>query len=397
MGNLPAALAGLGFAMILGSVWAMFARRHPSRFHGYASACLALLAGWIGCGVYEGLREKDFEILSGRIETAMHRPAWTEYYEYAVYRTETYTAYETQVFTDSEGRRSQRQVPVRRTRRVFDHWQPTTRTHAAWWATRDSFNRETSISQAEYARLKSLFGGEESRAGDRRTNERASRMIAGDPLDYALVNRAAWIEPVTLRVAWDNPFAGKHSLYDANRVTNRSGLHDYPTGTNRVLGAPVPELAWAQLNSVVGPARKTNVILVALGEVPVDRAFDQISLWNGGKKNDLILIYGGPAEKPGWAKAFSWSNDHASLIKIEERMLRGVGGPTFIDDIRTLVLGFSRKNWTEFDYLSYARTGALGRGLLWTLLAQALVVAGHAVLVARATAARAGRANPFAA
>lgn len=68
----------------------------------------------------------DTEIWSGECINAVHIPAWLEYYEEAIYRTEIYT--DTELYTDSKGHTQTRTIT--KTRRVFSHWEPRTRHHS---------------------------------------------------------------------------------------------------------------------------------------------------------------------------------------------------------------------------------------------------------------------------
>ena len=112
----------------------------------------------------------DNETWSGRVSEDVFIPHWLEYYEYEVYRTEHFTTTE----TDSKGVSH----TVHHTKRVFDHWEPTSRMHPDRWEVSDELNGTYDVDKSRYDDICNRFGGTTSRKGCRYTSDHATRRIA---------------------------------------------------------------------------------------------------------------------------------------------------------------------------------------------------------------------------
>jgi hypothetical protein len=314
----------------------------------------------------------DVETWSGQITEAVYRPAWREYYEEAVYRTEYYT--ETEYYTDSKGNRQSRTVT--KSRRVFSHWEPHWRNHPDKWSKADSFSRSWDISKGEYDEILSRFGQQTSRPGTRRTWEHASRMVSGDPNDYAATNVKGYIYPVTIWKHWENRVQAAPTAFSFPKVPEGTEVFEYPKNddpfsSNRVLGTAtsvMPALFWDQLNARLGPTKHVNVILVGFGEKDSSIADLQAAKWIGGKKNDLVLCYGGSKDPKvaAWARVFSWSDADVMKHNLETIMLQNKIAPPlpvtpgaleakqgFYELVEAEIRkNFVIKDWKQFDYIS---------------------------------------------
>jgi hypothetical protein len=125
------------------------------------SLCSFSIAGIIHWRSFSSQTE-DTETLSGQIVLAKHYSEWFEYYEYAVYRTEYYSEQES--YSDSKGKTRYR--TVRKSRQVFDHWQPTTRWHSADYAAYSNINTSYSVSREKYFYFVKNFGNETAEKGE---------------------------------------------------------------------------------------------------------------------------------------------------------------------------------------------------------------------------------------
>jgi hypothetical protein len=339
----------------------------------------------------------DIETWSGQIAQAHYRPAWLEYYEEAIYRTEYYTT--TESYTDSKGRSQTR--TVQRSRRVFDHWESRTRMHSDKWDKSDTFGREWSISKGEYDEITGRFGKTQAQPGTRTTGEHASRMISGDPKDYFAVNIKGYIYPVTMWKHWENRIKAAPTAFSFPKVDEKAPVFEYPENqdpfsSDRVLGTAksvMPALFWDQMNARLGPSKLVNVVLVGFGTQDSSVAEMQKSKWIGGKKNDLVLCYGGSADphKATWAKVFSWSEADVMKYNLQTIILENeirpplpeVSGavektraPGFYEKVEAeIAKNFVVKDWHQFDYIDiepplwsylvYFITIALVQGGLW--------------------------------
>ncbi len=300
----------------------------------------------------------DLETVSGRIVTVQRTPAWVEYYEYAVYRTEM--RHGTRMVSDGKGHTHSQSYTY--TEQVFDHWAPSRRQHAECWNKGDDLGRGWDIGAAEYAALINLFGKETSSPGSRSTWSHASRMLSGDPLDYHGQNVKGWVQPVTQWRAWENRVKAAPSVFSFPPVPPGIKVFDYPANSdpfssNRLLGTAqhtITTLAWDQMNARLGGTKKINLIAVGFGPSDSSIAEQQRSKWIGGRKNDLVLCYGGPDQfHPSWAKVFGWSDSDACKYQLQTLVLEQPMNNQIIPLIEHLVqTGYTIKNWHDFDYLS---------------------------------------------
>lgn len=297
----------------------------------------------------------DIQTMSGQIVSARNFSAWTEYYEYAVYRTEYYT--DTETYTDSKGKTRTR--TVHKSRQVFDHWQPSTRYHNQHWESYSNIDTEYSIDENEYIGLRNKFNHEHPIAGKRSTSDHNSRMIAGDPNDYVLENKTGWIQPVTKLVHWTNAVKGAGpTTFSFVEVPENAPVYEWPENpnphaSNRVIGAPINTLAWDQMNAILGPKKRVNVIIINFRDKDSSIVNLQRAKWIGGKKNDLVLAYGFKDGSVTWSECFGWTESETVKSNLKSLLMTHK-----IDDaIIPLVMDEIIKNYKyrdfekDFDYL----------------------------------------------
>lgn len=296
----------------------------------------------------------DSQVLSGQVTGLIRRGAWTEYYEEAIYRTEYYN--EVESYTDSKGKSHTR--TVRKSRRVFDHWEPRTRFHPEEREACDSFRQTFNLDIQEYARLQRLMGPEGSVRGDRTTMEHASRMIGGDAFDHPVANVLGYVEPTTKIKRWRNPIAHSGSLFDGREV---EGMPEYPMhrgryAVDRRVGKAVDDFscrALDLLNSQVGPRNRANVVLVGT-TAGSDYAQKLRAAWVGGKQNDVVVVYGSQGKgKPAlWCQAFGWSDGKAVFYGVQSVFLTKPVGDSLLPEIAKAVqLDYTIQRFEQYDYL----------------------------------------------
>ncbi len=327
------------------------------------SALALLVAGIMHIVAIKGVTD-DTQTLSGEIVQVRQFSQWREYYEYAVYRTETYT--ETQY---SNGK----STTVTRTRQVFSHWQPTTRTHSEYWIAYSNIDSSYSIDKTFFLELEKKFGGSQPVAGDRTTGEHNSRMIGGDPNDYVSNNKSDYIQPVTKIEHWTNKIKGTGpSTFSFKKLTPEEigEVYDWPKNDNpwnsdRVLNAPIDTAKWDRMNSRLGPSKHVNVIIANFDDKSPDIAELQRARWLNGKKNDLVLVYG-----KGWADCFGWTKS-----EIVKSNLRTILLDNPVDDgIIPLIEEEIRQNYEmrefekDFDYLDIEPRGIHYFWLIFTMI-----------------------------
>ena len=172
------------------------------------------------------------------------------------------------------------------------------------------------------------FGGYRQVPGDRHTGEHASRQIDGDRYDYATDNHTGWVEPVTKLVKFENKVKATPTTFSYPKVPSNIQVFPYPNNGNpfssdRLIGsaAIIGTFAFDQMNARLGPAKKVNVIMVGFGNRDQMAALWQEAAWIGGKKNDVVICYGGSTSKPDWVRAFGWTDAKACLRKLETIVL----------------------------------------------------------------------------
>lgn len=311
-----------------------------------AGVALALAGAFHGmAGVLLGM---DTETWSDRVSYAQYQPPWVEYYEEAIYRTEHYTT----TSTDSQGRT----VTEHHTREVFSHWEPRTRRHGpSWWV--ESPLGTISCPEARYAEILSRFGGQTTPVpGDRSTSEHASRLQSGDPNDYQTVNNTGWVYPVTARRRFENRTLVAPSLYSYPEVpeTWRGQLYDWPENpdpftSERLLGTAGNAFsiqAWDQLNARLGPTKLVNLICIGFGNEPREIASWQEAHFRGGKKNDLVICFGGTPKEPSWAYVFGWTEKELVKRKLETFFLEG----NLTDQSIPQIEGLVRSHYELLDF-----------------------------------------------
>jgi hypothetical protein len=168
--------------------------------------------------------------------------------------------------------------------------------------------------------------------------------------------------------AFDNYIkANPDSVLRLSGTMEAYSLPEYPNTVydyyyvNRVVGdAPVPnrqmwEWQVAELNADLGRAKQVNVVFVFTKQDP---GFTEAlrEKWIGGKKNDLIIIFG---TKDGtfldWVNIISWTDSEMLKVQLRDELLAikdlGYRGP-ILDTVKRMVKEqFVRKPMADFKYL----------------------------------------------
>ena len=326
-----------------------------------ASASLALLLAVIFQFASVSGMTADTETWSGRVTEATHIGAWDEYYEEAIYRTERWTTTETEGYTDSAGKRKTRTVTKHHSKRVFDHWDPRRRHHGDEYRGSSDLGY-VNVDADRYRLIVSQWGGEQSYPGDRTTSEHKSRMIGGDPNDYQVVNKNGFITPVQTTKAFENRIKAAPTTFSFPPVPPGVAVFEYPENrdtyaSDRLLGTAnsIGTLAWDQMNAALGFTKKVNVIACGFGpDADSSIAQWQRAKWVGGKKNDVVICYGGGTiSRPTWCVVFGWSDSNVCKHNLETIVLDNqmISSVTLL--IRDEIMkNYEKKNWRDFDYIS---------------------------------------------
>lgn len=292
------------------------------------------LSGFVLTGIFHLIAfhgmTADTETWSGEVTGATFYPYWMEYY------TTTTTS------TDADGNT---------TTTVHHHWVP----HPEEWEV-DTNIGSFNISQTKYNELRGKFGG-------RQDTHRAykSNFHHGDPNIYQLVNTTSWIEPVTQPRHFTNRVKAAPTTFSYPKVTD-TRVFEYPENedrfvSDRLLGTAnvINKREFDLLNSRLGPTKKVNIIMVGYpAGVGMDVAFQQEAKWIGGKKNDLVICFGGTTpSKPEWVKVFGWSESYEAKNNIETIVgTNGVSNKVLPLIEKEIMSNYTKKDWKKFDYIS---------------------------------------------
>jgi hypothetical protein len=187
-------------------------------------------------------------------------------------------------------------------------------------------------------------------------------MIDGDPNDYVADNKSGWIEPVTTIKHFVNKIKAAPSLFSYTKVPTNVVVYPWPMNhdlfrSDRVMGtakACVDTLKWDQMNAVLGPTKKVNLIIVGFGDKGMDMAGWQEADWIGGKKNDVVICYGGGSKTTPaiWAKVFGWTEKNIIKLDIQSIMIQNPINDDIIPKIANEIkANYVIKNWHKFDYI----------------------------------------------
>lgn len=288
----------------------------------------------------------DRETWSGEVVSALLVPAWTEQYEEAVYKTVTET---------KDGKTTSRQE--------FSHYETRTDYHPETRTVTTNAPASRSISKDKWHDLVKKLGKVTPERGSRSSPFRQnSRMVAGDRNDYRLTNITGWVEPMNFQIPFENRIRNSASILKSYKVDPERAkeLYPYPKATDgftssRMLGNPPAHITrqeWEQLNATLGPTKRINLIVAQFSEESPYVAEEQYALWQGGKKNDMMIFYG-----PGWSKVYSWSDSELAKQNVQSLFLNPES-PTLLEDLRKEIIeNYKLVDWKErYGYITIQPT-----------------------------------------
>jgi hypothetical protein len=184
-------------------------------------------------------------------------------------------------------------------------------------------------------------------------------MLEGDPNDYHVSNKSGYIYPVTRLDTWENRLKAGPSVYSYEKVPEGVKVYDWPENPNvfqsgRLIGltGDIDLLAFDQMNARLGFKKRVNVILIGFGKQDSTIAHYQEAKWFGGKKNDLVICFGGNPDKPNWVYVFGWTEKNIVKRNIESLIFTyGVSKETLPKIEDEIVKNYTIRNWHEFDYM----------------------------------------------
>lgn len=287
----------------------------------------------------------DVEMWSATLDKAVFYPYWHEYY----------TTQEPVYSTDSKGKSY---ISGYRTVHHHidhhEHWTAYYSTGAGKHRTEGDFE----ISKAKYNEiLKNMSGGQQETQKPYKSN-----FDHGDRNIYIAKQKTGYIYPIAITKYFENKIKAAPSLFDFAKVPEGIDLWEWPEThetfkSKRLLGKAQELISireWDLLNSDLGPVKKVNLIMVGFDDDPQIYAQYLQSKWIGGKKNDLVICFGGgDTNKPAdWSYVFGWTNEEIVKKNLQTLLLTHPINDDILNDIKMEVAqNYKIKEWRDFDYL----------------------------------------------
>jgi len=293
-----------------------------------ATAIAFLCSGLLHLIVVVGMC-RDVETWSGQISRAVHYPEWIEEY------TEVHSS------TDSDGNTTT--------------WTDTHhRTHDEEWQAETTINDTHQIS-------KELFNEISGNFKDLTTEKPyKSGFDEGDPNIYVAYNKSRFVYPVTGLRSWQNRVKAAPSVFSYVKVPKEIPVYKYPLNSDwlrseRLLGnVPINLLEFDRMNSRLGGYKKVNIIVVYFGNKDASISKWQQAEWIGGKKNDLVICYGGQKNnKADWTFCFGWSEKELVKRNLETIFLNNKIDTSIIPIMELEIRkNYVIKDWHKLDYIT---------------------------------------------
>ncbi|MFA5313835.1 MAG: hypothetical protein WC375_11085 [Methanomassiliicoccales archaeon] len=278
--------------------------------------------------------QADNEIWSGQIVKAVYYPEWVERYtEHHSGRVGSGASAHTIYWTDSH-----------------------LRTHHEKWEAETSLFIAYGISESFYKEICKNFASlvtEQPQKGG---------FVSGDKNVYASYNKTKYIYPTTDVKSWANKVRAAPSKFSFPKIDRtKVPVFEYPLTTDwlrskRLLGTAgntVTLLEFDRMNALLNPYKEVNVILIGFGDKESELGSLQEAYWLRGKKNDLVLCYGGKDPlKPSWAYVFGWTEVKVVKDNLRQILLKNEIDDTILPLIEAEIRqNYKIKDWSQLDYI----------------------------------------------
>jgi hypothetical protein len=301
------------------------------------SVAAFIVAGIVhGCAIVGMTHDK--EVWSGRITRAVHYPEWIEEYQEAVYRTVTHR--------DSKGNSY--------TTQEFSHYETKHRTHYEYWEAETDLNYNKEIDCKFFKEIANNFGNLTTETPYK------SGFDSGDKNIYVVYNKTGYIYPVTDTRSFQNRIKAAPSAFSFPKVPENVKVYQYPYPdnwriSNRLLGENrinINELD--KMNSRLGFKKQVNVIMINFGNQDSSISQWQEAKFVGGKKNDIVLCYGGSKSNGvGWSYCFGWTEKTLCKRNLETILMTNPINNNILPIIeKEIVKNYIIKDWSKFDYIT---------------------------------------------
>ena len=296
----------------------------------------------------------DIETWSGRITSVEHWPEWVERWEEM--HTESYpcgtdsngnTTYCTRIYYTTEYDRHR------------EKWQANLNFGA--------LNEQYEITYDFYLQVKKELGGTIITDGIQPFHHNGT-FYNGDNNRYVTINSTGYLHPVNIKRSFNNKVKATPNLFQFLKVPTNIVVYGYPQNadwnqSDRLLGTAnvlIDLLPFDQLNSRLGPNKRVNVIMVGMGNKDSVYGQYQQAKWIGGKKNDLVITFGGGSktEPAKWAYVFGWTEQDIVKRNIETLLLTNPINNSLLPKIeQEIQKNYIIKDWKKFDYIKVSPPG----------------------------------------
>lgn len=287
---------------------------------------------------------RDIETWSGLIVKVSHYPRWVE----------RYTEEHSETTTDSKGKTHTKTWTTTEYQTHSEHWE----------ATRNFGSEEdtASIDIDLFNQIAQKFGNKIVEDGLQSHSHWDGIMINGDRNIYSTYNNTGYVYPVTTTKEFQNKIKAAPTVFSFSKVPTNISVYSWPENPNwmhsdRLIGTAsvlIDHYKWDCMNTTLGPSKRVNVILVGFGNAPTDYGHYQQAKWIGGKKNDLVICYGGASrtELAKWTYVFGWTENELVKKNLQSILLEH---PINNDIIPLIAQEISNnyiiKDWHKFDYI----------------------------------------------
>jgi len=306
---------------------------------------IAFLVSGIMHGIAFWGMTDDAETWSGKITHASHFPRWVEQYEESHTRT----------YTTGSGKNMRTHTTT--------YYTTEHATHSEHWIAYLSFgeiSEEKDISLQLFNEIKKNFGGVIENGG-KQSNSHGGHFDGGDNNIYLAPNKTGYMYPATTLRRFENRIKAAPTVFSFVKVPTNVPVYEWPENPNwmvsdRLIGeSRISILEFDRMNARLGPSKFVNVIMINFWNKDREIAEYQRAKFIGGKKNDIIICYGGIGTNgiASWSMAFGWSESEICKRNLETIILSNPINNDILPIIeKEIMVGYKIKDWTKFDYIS---------------------------------------------
>lgn len=240
-------------------------------------------------------------------------------------------------------------------------------THYPYYLVKDTLGQAAKIDKSQYEQIANEFGGNLRIDRTCRFNHSEQKRVRGDSNLYYYNNDVnSFKYPTTAFGHWHNPLKKSKSIFNQEKDTilsypgRYSWLNNNRMTTGKLnFGKKDLDILNTKLYETVG----ANVILLQVNSL---QDVNDIKYgWNSGKKNDIVIAFGGNATNPDFVKVFGWYKSEILSTKLETEILdNGLN----LDKIQHIILSYYEPfDFSQFKYLGFKQPE------LWQLIVTAII------------------------